>query len=653
MLRDALRPSALLPGLLARAIRPADRPAHRALDDARGLERALFLGRCIGGGLVIVLGPPAVAGADARVFYLFGVYFIAYALLTLWLSERAGSIEAQRRAGWVAHVFDTVGFIGGLLLSALAPSWLVTNAAPLYIVIVAFRFGTRGAAFAVGAISIAHLAIAAWRVEALGHPLDPADTAIHLGIYVLAGLITAGIEGEVRSLRAGREMQMAVHDPLLRAHDDMELGVLVTEAERAVYVSDGLVSLSGWSRDEIMALSSVYDLIPEDERASARDISIALPGDVGVLQKTLMRKDGRRIDVEVALRRYPVGRGVRTVAIIRDVTFRLRTLAELERTHRLESLGSLAGGIAHDFNNLLAVILNNTHLALAAGGPAASREIEEIQQAAERGAQLTRQMLVFSRGGTTPAQLIEVGGEVASAERFLRRTIGPGVSLDVRLADGLPAVKLGAGQVEQILMNLALNARDAMPAGGRLSVAIDEVEIDATAAASTPALRPGRQLRIAVEDTGSGMAPEVASRVFEPFFTTKPKGRGTGLGLSTVYGIVTRAGGHIGLASTLGAGTRFTIHLPAFDSETADDVAEPAPLEQQGHGGTILLVDDEPSVLRTTSAILRGAGYRVVEALTPSDALLAATHDFDMLISDIVLPGITGRELAKHIRERR
>ncbi len=626
--------------------------AHQTLDEGRGLERALFLGRCIGGALIILLGPPAVGGVDARLFYVFGLYFIGYAVLMLWVSERAETQRAKRRAGWIAHVFDTTGFIGGLLLSALSPSWLVTNAAPLYIVIASFRFGRAGAAFAVGAISVAHVAIALWRVGSLGMPLDTADTVIHLGIYVLAGLISSGIEGELRALRAGREMRAAVHEPLLQAHDAMRQGVLITEAERAVYVSDGLIALTGWSREEITALPSVYELIPDDEREEARRVASALPADGGVLQKTLVRKDGQRIEVEVALRRFTVDGATRAVSIIRDVTIRSRALAELERAHRLESLGSLAGGIAHDFNNLLAVILNNAHLALDGEAAPARREIEEIKHAAERGAQLTKQMLVFSRGGVGGGELIDVRTEVASAERLLRRTIGANITLDVRLTQLLPAVRLDTGQLEQILMNLAVNARDAMPAGGRLAIAVDTVELDAPAAAAMPGIRPGPFVRVVANDSGTGMTPEVAARAFEPFFSTKPKGRGTGLGLSTVYGIVTRAGGHVALASTLGAGTRFTIHLPALEA-AAVDVSEPTPLQEEGHGETILLVDDEASVLRATSAILRSAGYRVVEAPTPSEALLAATHDFDMLVSDLVLPGITGRELAKRIREHR
>jgi PAS domain S-box-containing protein len=648
VLRGALRPSALLPGIAARFAGEARR--SRALDEGRGLERALFLGRCIGGAFLILAGPVAVPQAETIVFYVFGGYFVAYAFLTLWISERASTTLAQRRAGWIAHVFDTFGFVGGLLISGLAPDWLVTNAAPLYIVIVAFRFGTLGAAFAVSALSIAHVAIAQWRAGSLGYPVDPVDSVIHIGIYVLAGLITAGIENELRSLRAGREMRAAVHEPLLQAHDDMRQGVLISEGARAVYVSDGLVALSGYARDEIMAMPSVYELLPPDERESARQMTERLPSEGGMLQKTLLRRDGQRVDIEVALRRYRVEGRMRTVSIIRDVTLRTRALAELERTHRLESLGSLAGGIAHDFNNLLAVILNNAHLALdGAGG--ASREIEEIRHAAERGAQLTRQMLVFSRGGTTAGELVDISSEVASAERLLRRAIGADVTLDVRLANGLPAVRLGPGQVEQILMNLAVNARDAMPAGGRLAISVDAVDLDSTAVEPMPALRPGRHVRIVANDTGTGMTPDVAARVFEPFFSTKAKGRGTGLGLSTVYGIVTRADGHIGVASTLGAGTRFTIHLPAFELPEIAAAGAVTPLANEGSGRTILLVDDEASVLRTTSSILRAAGYRVVEAASPSEALLAATRDFDLLVSDIVLPSITGRELAKRIRE--
>lgn len=241
---------------------------------------------------------------------------------------------------------------------------------------------------------------------------------------------------------------------------------------------------------------------------------------------------------------------------------------------------------------------------------------------------------------------------MAKTSGLLRRLIGEDIELSTRMGHGVWRVLADRGQIEQVVMNLAVNARDAMPSGGRLSIAIDTVELDATAAGSMPGVRPGPHVRVVANDTGTGMTPEVATRAFEPFYSTKPKGRGTGLGLSTVYGIVTRANGHAAVASTLGEGTRFTIHLPAFEAVTTQ-ISEEAPLEAQGRGETILLVDDEASVLRATSAILRSAGYRVLEAASPSEALLAATRDFDMLLSDIVLPGITGRELAKRIREQR
>jgi two-component system cell cycle sensor histidine kinase/response regulator CckA len=652
VLRGALRSSAVFGRIGARAWRGPERPAHRSIDVGRALERALFLGRCIGGAIIVVLGPPAVSTADERLFYVFGAYFIAYALLMLWVSERAATPEARRRAGWLAHVFDTGGFVGGLVLSATASAWQVTNAAPLYIVIAAFRFGRLGAFSAVTAISGAHVALALWRVDLLGIPFDLANTLTHIGIYVLAGVITSGIESELGALRESRERQIAVYEPLLQAHDDMAQGVLITEGERAVYASDGLLALTGFTRDEVLGLPSVYELIPEDERESAREMTRGLPAEGGVVQKTLRRKDGQRVEVEVALRRYRVQGRERTVAILRDITIRTRALVELERAQRLESLGSLAGGIAHDFNNLLAVILNNAHLALTAPDSAPSRrEMEEIREAAERGTQLTRQMLVFSRGGTPRGDLVDIRREIAYAERLLRRTIGTDVALDVRVSPELPSVRLEAGQLEQVLMNLAVNARDAMPNGGRLSVAVDAVELDAVAAQALLRVPAGRYVRVVVQDTGTGMTPEVAARAFEPFYTTKPKGRGTGLGLSTVYGIVRRAGGHVGLASTPGEGTRFAIHLPAAEASALEvEAAKPA-ADPAGRGETVLLVDDEESVRRVTAKLLASAGYRVLEAATPSEAIVAATRGVDLLVTDVLLPEIDGRELAKRLRE--
>lgn len=545
---------------------------ERAVFEGRAIERALFWGRCTGGAVILVLGPIVTPAAPELLIRALGLYFFAYATLMLWVTSRATSAVARERAAWLAYLFDTVGFLSALVLNATDPQWLAVGAAPLYVLAAVARMGLVGGVTALVALAATHVALALWRQSSLGIELDVARNLVSICVYAIAALLATAIDSELRRLRGQRELQVAVHEPLLQAHDALGEGVLITEGERVVYASDGFLELTGRSRSEIMALSSVYELISLDQRASARELTRALPTRGGILRKELLRPDGSRIGVEVALRRYRTDGRARSVAIVRDVTLRDRVLAELERGQRFESLGALAGGIAHDFNNLLAVILNDAHLALTGtASAAAQRWIEEIKDAAERGASLTRQMLVFAHGARASAAVrIDVRREIGYAERLLRRSLAAGVTLELRLSVGVPDVELEAGQLEQILMNLVVNARDAMPDGGRVSIVADEVQLGAL---DVPGLAAGRYLRLVVSDDGCGMPADVAARAFEPFFTTKPKGRGTGLGLSTVYGVARRAGGHVAIVSAPGKGTTVTVDLPA----AATPAADPAP----------------------------------------------------------------------------
>lgn len=626
-------------------------PVAGAISEGQAIERALFWGRCTGGLIIFVLGPVVTPGTPEILLRGLGLYFFAYAFLMLHVVARATSPAARHQAAWLAHVLDTIGFLGALVLNATDPGWITVSAAPLYVLVAVARLGTVGGISAAIVLAVTHLALAVWRETALGIPFDLARETVHVAVYGLAALLTIVIDGELRALRRRRELQLALHEPLLQAHDDMGQGVLIAEGERAVHASDGFLELTGTARADIVTLASVYDLVPAEQRESTREQVRALPPEGGVLKTRLVRSDGSVRDVEVALRRYRTAGRDRSVAIIRDVTVHDRALAELEHTQRLESLGSLVGGIAHDFNNLLAVILNNAHLALAASaGAAARREIEEIKEEAERGVSLTRQMLVFARGARSTATVpVDVRREIRYAERLLRRTIGAGVKLDVRVSD-LSDVALDPGELERMLVNLVVNARDAMPKGGRVSIAASGV---ALAAQDVPGLAAGRYLRIVVSDEGAGMPPEVASRAFEPFFTTKPKGQGTGLGLSTVYGIVRRAGGHVGLASAPGAGTAVTIHLPATTVAMPTGARPAMPTEEaRGSGERVLLVDDDEAVRRSAARILRDAGYAAAEAARPSEAIDRVSDGIDLLVTDIALPEISGRELADRVRER-
>jgi PAS domain S-box-containing protein len=331
--------------------------------------------------------------------------------------------------------------------------------------------------------------------------------------------------------------------------------------------------------------------------------------------------------------------------------------AQLHQTQRLEVLGQLAGGVAHDFNNLLAVILNYAALIaeeLAAPGPdlgSASRDIAQIQRAADRATDLTHQLLAFARREVVQPRVLDLNDTVTEVEQLLRRTIGADVLLRIDLATDLWLVLADAGQVDQVLVNLAVNARDAMSAGGTLSIDTANVIIDAPAEANAPG-QVGRHVRLQVSDTGTGMSPEVIDRAFEPFFTTKSEGRGTGLGLSTVYGIVAQAGGTITIQSQPGTGTTFTMLVPATD-QTPAPIDEVAAFEHNPAGETVLIVEDQDALREVTARIFTRAGYAVITAANGHDAIALATqHDDDihLLLTDVVMPNMLGMEVAEKIR---
>jgi signal transduction histidine kinase/CheY-like chemotaxis protein len=337
----------------------------------------------------------------------------------------------------------------------------------------------------------------------------------------------------------------------------------------------------------------------------------------------------------------------------------IRLEHQLAQSQRLEGLGQLAGGVAHDFNNLLAVILNYTEFVRDAlpDDSAVREDLEEIRRAAERAAGLTRRLLIFARREDTKPEVLDLNGVVAGLEALLRRTIGEHIELVTVLAPDLPSVAADHGQLDQVLINLAINARDAMPAGGRIVIETAQAVVDEEYARSEPHVVPGRYVRITVSDTGEGMSPEVAARALEPFFTTKPPGQGTGLGLATVYGIVTKAGGNVRIYSEQGHGTLVAVQLPVVEGivgvepEPADEMApRPRP------SGRILLVEDEPAVLLAAVRILSGAGYTVDAASDPSSAIGTlddASKGIDLLLTDLVMPGLSGLELAEHARRVR
>jgi signal transduction histidine kinase len=335
----------------------------------------------------------------------------------------------------------------------------------------------------------------------------------------------------------------------------------------------------------------------------------------------------------------------------------------LVQAQRLESLGQLAGGVAHDFNNLLAVILNYLSfvaedVAAAAGqdpGPhleAAAADLAEVKKAAQRAAGLTHQLLLFARRDVIRPQVLDVDGVITSVEDMLRMTLGEHVELVVTRAGDLWPVLADPGQLEQVLVNLAVNARDAMPGGGTLTIDTSNITVDADMIAGGSKARLGRNVRLRVSDTGVGMTAKTAEHVFEPFFTTRRDDGGTGLGLATVYGILLQADGGIRIYSEPGIGTTFTITLPVT-AEAANPLAEPAPSPRTTKGETILVVEDEAALREVTKRILARNGYQVITAASGPEAIAVALvypGEIHLLVTDIVMPHMLGKEVAEKMR---
>jgi signal transduction histidine kinase/ActR/RegA family two-component response regulator len=349
------------------------------------------------------------------------------------------------------------------------------------------------------------------------------------------------------------------------------------------------------------------------------------------------------------------GKPVRAAGVAIDVTERRSLEDQLRQAQKMEAVGQLAGGIAHDFNNLLTVILGCAGF-LSEGIPASDErraDVEEIQQAAERAAALTRQLLAFSRKQILAVRVLHVGDVVGEVTPMLRRLIGE--TIDLRTAVGNRGlVKTDPGQLQQVIVNLAVNARDAMPQGGRLTLETSDVVLDEAFARLHPSVRPGPHVMLAVSDTGHGMDAATQKRVFEPFFTTKPLGQGTGLGLATAYGIVKQSGGSIWVYSEVGHGTTFKVYLPRTDG--LEDADAPAPIELRAPGGseTILLVEDEGPVREFVHKVLSRRGYAVHAVGNPVLALeYARAHRaaIDLVLSDVILPDMSGRAMVTQVEQ--
>jgi nitrogen-specific signal transduction histidine kinase/ActR/RegA family two-component response regulator len=338
-----------------------------------------------------------------------------------------------------------------------------------------------------------------------------------------------------------------------------------------------------------------------------------------------------------------------------DISERKELEQQLLQARKMEAVGRLAGGIAHDFNNLLTALIGYSEFALERLTPddPMRADIEEIHKAGLRAAGLTSQLLAFSRRQMLQPKVINLNGVVSGLGNMLRRIIGEDITLETALDEPLGHVKADPGQIEQVILNLAVNARDAMPVGGRLLLETRNAELDEDSARQV-GVGPGPYAILRVTDTGAGMDKETQARIFEPFFTTKEQGKGTGLGLATVYGVVAQSGGHIQVLSEPARGTTFEVYLPRVDAGPPAPAAEDR--QAPKGAGTLLVVEDEPQVRALASAILRASGYVVLEAASGEQALrVAAEHpgEIDLLVTDMVMPNMTGSQLADRLTSER
>jgi len=436
----------------------------------------------------------------------------------------------------------------------------------------------------------------------------------------------------------------------------------VTPDGRLQYASPSVTRLLGYDHESLIGGDAFSLVHPEDivalrdamGRAFARDDSV--PATVAFRARHV---SGEYVHLEAVSRPYPEADGSeRLIVAARDVRERRRLESELLAARRLESVGRLAGGVAHDFNNLLTAVAGNVSLLRERDteDPALVEHLNEIEHAVQRGSELTRRLLAFARRQVVEPRVLDVAVHIRDLERLLRRLLGDSIPLDVDPGEGLWAIRVDPTALEQILVNLAVNARDAMPAGGTLRLAVWNETIHA-APRDGFGVPPGAWVRLDVSDTGEGIEEAVLGQIFEPFFTTKDRTGGTGLGLATVYGAVTQAGGHIRVTSRVGEGTTFTVYFPRVPSESAA-TAEPAtgPFPRAATGETVLLIEDEPAVRDVTIKLLRRLGYAVLPAEDGERGVdVARTHPgrLDLVISDLMMPGITGVEAVAQIRALR
>ena len=458
-----------------------------------------------------------------------------------------------------------------------------------------------------------------------------------------------------RQRAAARLAEVATRYQRLFDANPEAMWVYDEETQRILAVNDAAVTRYGYSEAEFLEMT-IEDLRPPEDVPALRQLIAEGVNRFGYSGHWRHKKrEGAVIEVEITSHELSfAGRPARLV-LARDVTETRRLEEQLRQAQKMEAVGRLAGGIAHDFNNLLTAILGTTQLLLRDIEPGATMrdDVEEIRKAALRAADLTRQLLAYSRRQVLAPKVLDLNTVVSNLDTMLRRLIGEDVQLVTELAPRLPTIQADPSQLDQVILNLIVNSRDAMPHGGRLTIRTAETRFTgAETAAPAPAPAPGAYALLEVIDTGTGMTADVKAHLFEPFFTTKEVGKGTGLGLATVYGVVKQSGGYIWVESELDRGTTVRIAFPVVAASAPPREVPPARVEVTPAGETVLLVEDEEAVRRVAAKILTASGYRVLTAHDGPAALSAAAREsgpIHLLLTDMVMPGMTGRELAERL----
>jgi signal transduction histidine kinase len=529
------------------------------------------------------------------------------------------------------------------LIRFAAGAWLAEDPSVMFLAAVAVTVWAAGRGPGIAAVVLSALAQAHWFIAPEVAWLARPEQASMLAMWVVEGLLVCVLFGALdvareRAVQAAAALEESEDSHrLLFAANPLPMYTYDKESLRFVAVNDAALALFGYTRDEFLA-------------RTLSDLALSAGSDGPAAARTC---DGTIVNVEVTAREIDL-RGRRTVlCATADVTQRRHLEEQLRQSQKMEAVGRLAGGVAHDFNNMLSVIIGYTQIHLADMPPEdpIRPDIEEMDKAAGRAADLTRQLLMFSRQQVLQPKDLQLDEVLGGLKKMLHRLVGEDIEVLVRAEPGLDCVHADPSSIDQVVMNLVVNARDAMPKGGRLTLEVNNVVLDDAYAREHPGAKPGRYVMLSAADTGIGMDAATRTRIFEPFFTTKAEGKGTGLGLSTVFGIVAQSGGSMTVDSEPGKGTTFRLYLPAVAATDEPVLSARAPLSHGGHE-TILLVEDENQVRTVASGILRRRGYRVLQAKSGVEALTVFHENaaaIALVLTDVVMPGMSGVDLAAEV----